>query len=157
MVVVSHDRHLLKTTTEVLLLVANGEVKEFDGDLDDYRDWLNQSEATLPVPISEDSAAMASAKTVDRKEQKRQEAEIRNARAAQRRPLENAIRAIDKDMEKLNSEKLRLHGLLNSEALYTEAQKEALKLALRQQADVEARIHELEEKWLLHQSELELL
>ena len=156
-VVVSHDRHLLKTTTEVLLLVANGEVKEFDGDLDDYRDWLNQSEATLPVPISDQNAPSPSAKMVDRKEQKRQEAEIRNTRAAQRRPLENAVRAIEKEMEKLNREKLSLHGLLNDEALYSDMRKEDLKLALRQQANVEARLNELEEKWLLHQSELELL
>ena len=156
-VVVSHDRHLLKTTTEVLLLVANREVKEFDGDLDDYRDWLNQTDASAADATSNKNVPPPSAKAIDRKEQKKQQAEVRNARAAQRRPLESALRAIEKEMEKLNREKLRLTDLLNSENIYADAGKEALKLALRQQVEVAAKLNELEEKWLHRQSELEML
>ncbi len=40
MLVVSHDRHLLKSTTDEFLLVADGKVQAFDGDLDDYSRWL---------------------------------------------------------------------------------------------------------------------
>src|SRR5689334_20851979 len=45
LVLVSHDRHLLRATTEKLLIVANRTLAEFDGDLDDYRDWLLKRDA----------------------------------------------------------------------------------------------------------------
>ncbi|NWG75617.1 MAG: hypothetical protein HXY24_13610, partial [Rubrivivax sp.] len=46
-VLVSHDRHLLRATCDELWLVANGKVTPFDGDLDDYADWLSQSRAAI--------------------------------------------------------------------------------------------------------------
>ena len=152
-VVVSHDRHLLKTTTESLLLVANGAVTEFDGDLDDYRNWLNQAESTPADTL----APTLIVSTTDRRDQKRQAAEQRNARSAKRRPLENAVRVIEKEMEQLHAEKTRLDGLLATDALYGEGRKEDLKLALRQQAEINTRSSELEENWLLRQTELEML
>ena len=152
-VVVSHDRHLLKTTTETLLLVANGAVTEFDGDLDDYRNWLNQAES---APNAEATLSLSVSAT-DRRDQKRQEAEARNALSAKRRPLENAVRAIEKEMARHQTEKARLDGLLATDALYSEGRKEDLKRALRQQAEINARLSELEENWLLRHTELELL
>ena len=150
-VVVSHDRNLLRTTTESLWLVAHGAVIEFDGDLDDYRAWLNQAQTA-----SDDTPTLSTI-AVDRRDQKRQEAQTRNARSAQRRPLENAVRAIEKEIEKLNAEKIRLEALLATDAVYGEGRKEDLKLALRQQAQINAKLSELEESWLLRQSELEML
>ena len=155
--VVSHDRHLLKTTTEMLLLVANGEVKEFDGDLDDYRVWLNQAESPPYPPANNQATNGSNEKTSDRKEQKRQEAETRNARSAQRRPLEIALREIEKTLGKLNEEKQSLDRLLASESIYLDARKEELKLALRRQAELGAKLDEFEEQWLMHQHELETL
>jgi ATP-binding cassette subfamily F protein 3 len=49
MVLVSHDRHLLRATCDELWLVADGKVTPFDGDLDDYADWLNQSRAAEKI------------------------------------------------------------------------------------------------------------
>jgi ATP-binding cassette, subfamily F, member 3 len=149
--VVSHDRNLLRTTTESLWLVANGSVTEFDGDLDDYRVWLNQSQ-----PESNDTPSL-SVNAVDRREQKRQEAQQRNARSAQRRPLENQVRTLEKEIAKLNAEKIRFDALLASDALYGEGRKEDLKLALRQQAETNAKLIDLEDSWLQRQSELEML
>ncbi len=40
LVVVSHDRHLLRATTDEFIIVADGKLQPFDGDLDDYKDWL---------------------------------------------------------------------------------------------------------------------
>ena len=143
---------MLKTTTETLLLVANGAVTEFDGDLDDYRAWLNQAEST---PDAEPTRSLSVSAT-DRRDQKRQEAEARNALSAKRRPLENAVHAIEKEMERHHAEKTRLDGLLATDALYSEGRKDDLKRALRQQAEINARLRELEENWLLRQAELEL-
>jgi ATP-binding cassette, subfamily F, member 3 len=152
-VVVSHDRHLLKTTTELLLLVANGAVTEFEGDLDDYRNWLNQAEAKSDAAETPTLSVAAT----DRRDQKRQQAEARNARSVQRRPLENAVRALEREIDKLHAEKTRLDGLLATGALYTDDRREDLKLTLRQQAEVGAKLSELEEEWLLRQTELEML
>src|SRR5438477_7014249 len=49
LVLVSHDRHLLRATTDKLLIVANGTLREFDGDLEDYRDWLLKREPATKV------------------------------------------------------------------------------------------------------------
>ena len=152
-VVVSHDRHLLKTTTELLLLVANGAVTEFEGDLDDYRNWLNQAESKFDDAL----APSLNTSSADRRDQKRQEAEARNARSVQRRPLESAVRALEKEMERLRTEKIRLDALLATDALYGKGRKEDLKLALRQQTEINATLRELEEQWLLRQTELEML
>ncbi len=155
MVVVSHDRNLLKTTTDVLLLVAHGEVNEFAGDLEDYRDWLNRNESMLEV--NGGLGASASEKLVDRKEQKRLEAEERNLRSVRRRPLERALREIETTLEKINLEKAKLDAQLVAGDIYSDANKEELKLILRRQAEVETRLAELEEQWLIRQHELENL
>lgn len=156
-VVVSHDRNLLKTTTDMLLLVANGAVTEFEGDLDDYRDWLNRSDGVGNDPQSGEIAAPAGEKVVDRKEQKRLEAEERNARSSQRRPLERALRDIETALEKANLEKTRLDALLAAGDIYSDANKVELKVTLRRQAEVVATLSELEDKWLTCQNELENL
>ncbi len=152
-VVVSHDRHLLKTTTESLLLVANGAVTEFEGDLDDYRNWLNQTESKS-YGIQEPTLSVGAQ---DRRDQKRQQAEARNARSVQRRPLENAVRALEREIDKLHTEKIQVDGLLATGALYSDSRKEDLKLTLRRQAEISAKLSELEEQWLLRQTELEML
>ena len=126
---------------------------EFDGDLDDYRNWLNQAES---APNAEATLSLSVSAT-DRRDQKRQEAEARNALSAKRRPLENAVRAIEKEMARHQTEKARLDGLLATDALYSEGRKEDLKRALRKQAEINARLSELEENWLLRHAELELL
>ncbi len=67
------------------------------------------------------------------------------------------MRALEKKIEQLHAEKTRLDGLLATGALYGEGRKEDLKLALRQQAEINAKLSELEQNWLLRQTELELL
>src|SRR6185295_12402434 len=70
LVVVAHDRHLLRATTDALWLVADGRVVPFDGDLDDYRDWVLERSRRSAEP-GESAAAS------NRKAQKRAEAEAR--------------------------------------------------------------------------------
>ena len=154
-VVVSHDRHLLKTTTESLIHIAAGRATEFDGDLDDYRRWVNQGEAALSSDAIEQPTPSPVA--TDRREQKRQEAAARNARSAQRKPIENELKKLERDMEKLRQEKARLDALLNSDDMYSDPRKEELKLALRRQAEANTQIETLEAQWLQRQTELEML
>ncbi|MCG6395514.1 ATP-binding cassette domain-containing protein, partial [Vibrio alginolyticus] len=79
-VVVSHDRHLLRSTTDDLYLVHDGQVEPFDGDLDDYQRWLADSQKQMrqsAEPAAENGEEKNTVTAQDRKEQKRREAEFR--------------------------------------------------------------------------------
>ena len=97
LVVVSHDRHLIRSTTDDLYLVHGGKVEPFDGDLEDYQQWLTdvQKQENQPEEAAKDNANSAQA----RKDQKRREAELRT----QTQPLRKEIARLEKEMEKLNA------------------------------------------------------
>ena len=154
LVLVSHDRHLLRATTDEFLIVADGGLKPFDGDLDDYRDWLFKTKLARPEP---ETAAPAPRDGVDRKEQKRQEAEARQRLSAQRKPIEARVRRLEELMERHNARQAELDAWLADSAAYAEANKDALKQALFEQAQVRKELEQLEGEWLERQAELERL
>jgi ATP-binding cassette subfamily F protein 3 len=141
LVVVSHDRYLLRTLTERFLLVAEGRVRPFDGDLDDYRAWLAQDlrgEAPAPGP----SAA------AERRTQRRLEAEERNRLSAQRRPLERELAALERRLADLNAERESLDATLADPAAYDEGAKARLKQHLLRRAEVVRAIEQVEQSWM---------
>ncbi len=148
LIVVSHDRHLLRTVTDELLLVAEGRTQPFDGDLDDYRDWLNaRQRAADPRNASNGNSA------VDRRDQKRQDAERRQQRAAQRKPLEQKIKKIEQRMDQLHAEQQTLDAALADPASYDDANKTRLKTWLLRKGETDRELAELEEEWLaLHEA-----
>src|SRR5690606_6713598 len=75
MLMVSHDRHLLRTTVDSFWIVADGKVQEFDGDLEDYREWLNQRNQAQRSEARQEAAENSGKENIDRKAQKRFEAE----------------------------------------------------------------------------------
>jgi ATP-binding cassette subfamily F protein 3 len=155
LIVVSHDRHLLRATTDQFLLVANHRLQPFDGDLDDYRDWLLQHAAEKRAQTAAVTAGAENPS--ERKEQKRVEAEARQKRAQQRKPLQNKINKLEEEMEKLNAEKAQLDTLLADPASYEPAQKSRLTDSLRRQAEVVAKLAQTETDWLEAQEALEEL
>ena len=157
LVLVSHDRHLLRATTDEFLIVADGGLKPFDGDLDDYRDWLFKTKLAKPEARASQPPTQAETPrdNVDRKEQKRQEAEARQRLSAQRKPIEARIRRLEELMERLNTRKRGLDAQLADPAIYAEARKETLKQALFEQAQVTRELEELEAEWLEQQAALE--
>ncbi|MEO4008038.1 ATP-binding cassette domain-containing protein, partial [Chromobacterium piscinae] len=96
LIVVSHDRSLLESTTDVFWLVSGGKVQPFDGDLEDYRQWRLAQLAENGKPSEGD------AQGVNRKEQKRQEAEARQQLAKQRKPLQSRLSKLEQEMDKLS-------------------------------------------------------
>jgi ATP-binding cassette subfamily F protein 3 len=148
LIVVSHDRHLLRTVTDELLLVAEGQAQPFDGDLDDYRDWLNaRQRAADPRNTGNGNNA------VDRRDQKRQDAERRQQLALQRKPLEQQIRKIEQCMEQLHGEQRTLNVALADPASYDDANKARLKEWLLQKGETDRQLTEREEEWLaLHEA-----
>ncbi len=164
LVVVSHDRHLLRATTDQFIIVADGRLQPFDGDLDDYRDWLFQTKLgkgtnVLPaahkqveIPVS---SPVSNGPTVDRRDQKRLEAEQRQKTAAQRKPIENKIKRLEEQIAKRNEQKAAVDAQLADSAMYEAANKAKLKLLLADQSFFTKDLAQLEADWLEQQEQLE--
>jgi ATP-binding cassette, subfamily F, member 3 len=150
LVVVSHDRYLLRATTDRLLLVGDARLGPFDGDLEDYRDWLAQR-------APQESAERPARDGPDRKEQRRIEAEARQRLAKQRRPLERRLAALEARMERLRAEKTDLEVRLADPSLYEDARKAVLKECLLDQARIAEALDAAEEEWLAVSEEMEEL
>ncbi len=156
MIVVSHDRHLLRTTTDEFLLVAEHRAQPFSGDLDDYRDWLNERQRILTrdtAPRDTNNGNSAS----ERREQKRQDAERRQQLAIKRKPLEQRIKKLEQQMETAHAEQTRLQNELLEPTLYEDANKNQLKALLLRKAQTDKGLEDIESEWLEAQETLEAI
>jgi ATP-binding cassette subfamily F protein 3 len=143
MVLVSHDRHLLRTTCDSFCLVSDGGLKPFDGDLEDYRKWLDQSASAEKVSRQETAKAAApSAKAAE-------------PRRSSERNLSREIEQLERRMAQLNEEKTRLDARLADPAIYQSAERAALQKSTVRQAEVIRLLTEAEEKWLVLHEALE--
>ena len=149
-VLVSHDRHLLRVTVDRLVLVYDGRVDDFAGSLDDYPGWLAEQNRQARVS-SRDSTAVTSAAA--RKDRKRQEAEQRR----QLQPLRKKIRAAEATLAQLHARQEQLQQSLADPAVYTDAQKPQLKALLLEKAELDSRCEALEAQWLQDSERLETL
>ncbi len=154
---VSHDRHLLRTTVDDFWIVADGKVTEFDGDLEDYRDWLAARNADARSEARLEQLASADAPAVDRKAQRRQEAEQRQRLSTLRRPLETRLKNVEADMEKTGARLAALDALIADPGLYSEERRAERLKALEEHGELSKRHAQLEEQWLSLQEELEAL
>ena len=169
LVVVSHDRHLLRATTDEFIIVANGRLQPFDGDLDDYKDWLFKTKlgkGTDLLPLPKAAAAVAAAPVApvpaappvppaERKEQKRLGAEERQRVAALKKPLENRLKRVDEQMAKLNAKKADIDARLLDPTIYDADKKDTLKTLVADQAFCVRDLATLENEWLELQEQLE--
>ena len=162
LVLVSHDRHLLRATTDQFMIVADGRLQPFDGDLDDYRDWLFKTKlAKLDAPLpalaanSIEKLSVASESREDRQERRKQEAEERQRLSALRKPIESRIKRLDEQMTKLNSRKSEVDAQLADPAIYDDVNKEELKTLILDQAYLAKELEQLETEWLEQQESLE--
>ncbi|KKO57425.1 miro-like family protein [Serratia ureilytica] len=152
LVVVSHDRHLLRSTTDDLYLVHDGQVEPFEGDLDDYQQWLidlQRQESQQDAPEKESGSNSAQA----RKDQKRREAEFRT----QTQPLRKQIAKLEQQMEKLGAELAAVEEQLADSALYDISRKAELTDCLQKQSQAKSALEETEMTWLDAQEQLEQL
>ena len=166
LILVSHDRHLLRASTDQFMLVAKHRLEPFDGDLDEYRDWLlqhaaqtraaakaaNQAGAVATNESARDGEAQAGG---NRKDQRREEAQARQKLSHLKKPLQTRIAKLEKEMDALNGEKAALDAFVADTASYEPAMKAKLTDALKRQAEVAARLEALEVQWLEAQEELE--
>ena len=150
LVVVSHDRHLLRNTVEEFYLVHDKKVEEFKGDLEDYQKWLNEQNSTSENKVSEKVGDNENS-VQNRKEQKRREAELRQQTA----PLRKKITQLEEKMNKFSSELANIENQLADTELYNAENKEKLTALLAQQVDVKKALDDVETEWMTAQEELE--
>ncbi len=151
LIVVAHDRHLLRATTDELWRVHDGGIEPFDGDLDDYRDWVLAERRR--VQRAESSAAAtaipgAAADGADRRTQKRQAAAARQQRADARRPFTARQSAIEAELATLGAEKQALDAWLATPEAYAESGKPRLVETMERAGALIWTLARLEAEWL---------
>ena len=153
LILVSHDRHLLRATTDEFLIVADGTLSSFDGDLDDYRDWLfkTKADSNAAPNLSSPNVNQAS----DRKEQKRNEAQQRQRLSNERKPLEKRLQKIELEMSDIQKNKLTIETALADSTIYDSERKDELKQLLDTEATHTQKLDKLESEWLQIQQALE--
>ena len=150
MVIVSHDRHLLRSTADEFYLVHGGRVEAFDGDIDDYHKWLleqerNQAAADKPAEAGVFSAAA-------RKDQKRREAEFRQAI----RPLKQQLEKLEARMEKIQLRLQQIETDLADPEIYTDGAKPKLTALLAEQGPLTGELEAIELEWMTLSEDLQL-
>lgn len=150
MILVSHDRSLIEATTDQFLLIDSGSLKTFDGDLNDYRSWRFAQENAATAPASSNQSQ-------NRKDIKRQEAQIRQEKAKHSKPLVQKIAQAEKDMANLQQQQSLYDEFLAQENAYLPENKAKLQEVLTQTAEIKVKLQDLEEQWLHWQEELETI
>jgi len=150
LVVVSHDRYLLEGVADQFMLVADGGVEPFAGDLDDYGQWLRSSAKQGEVSTNHD-AGDVQRQSLNRKEQRRLDAEQRKQQA----PLKRMVARLEQEIEKLEVKKSELEERLAQPEIYEDSAKQKLKVVLQEQREVEQELENKEELLLAHYGDLE--
>ena len=154
-VLVSHDRHLLRTVANELHVVHAGRAAPFDGDLEDYAKWLADADSAnsgSAAPASSASPSSAAAESAEaRKQRKREEAERRNRLT----PLKAAIDKCERELERLTKERAEIETALQSPELYAEASKDRLRQLTEKQGRLARELEQVEAQWLENSERLE--
>ena len=150
---VSHDRHLLRSTTDEFMIVADGSISEFDGDLDDYQQWLTDKKATerqeSTLAKQQDRLATTDESThIDRRARRRQEAEERQRLGILKKPLIKELKQIESKLEKASERLEVLQKAMSDENFYSDENRDNRIAQLSEHGQLEAQKNQLEERWL---------
>ncbi|TEW53526.1 ABC transporter ATP-binding protein [Psychromonas sp. RZ22] len=151
MVVVSHDRHLLRTTIDDLYLVHDKKVEPFSGDLDDYHQWLSDQQRIEKQ--SDQTTEKTVSASANRKDQKRLEAEFRKKLT----PYKKQLTAAEKNMDSYSERLTTIEEQLSDSTLYEQENKKMLTDLLKEQGEVKEALEEAEMLWMEAQEQIELL
>ncbi len=154
-ILVSHDRALLRATCDEFILVANGKAEPFDSDLEGYSQWLNEQrlkekQATLAIDSEITNKNGGGLKRALSKAE-------RQARIVERRPLVKELDLIELNIAKWQTDKKTCDERLNDPALYSSTDKTELQALLKKQAELSNQIDAAEERWLDLHEQLEAM
>jgi ATP-binding cassette subfamily F protein 3 len=151
LVLVSHDRHLLRAATDQLWLVHDGRVGLFDGDLDEYAALVLASRR-----VAREGELRPAAEAVNRREERREAARERQRLADARRPVQQKIDRLEDEIARLTTELRELDARLAAPDFYSGAG-DAVADALRARGTLATRLDQLESRWLSLHGELEAI
>jgi ATP-binding cassette subfamily F protein 3 len=157
-ILVSHDRHLLRTVADEFYVVHGGRVQPFDGDLEDYAQWLAaQASASRAVESSGAAASAVGASPADSAETRRQRRREDAQRRAALSPLKAQLANLEKQLDTLARETQQVQAALTAAELYTDAAKSRLRELLDKQIQLARDTERIESQWLAGGEALEAL
>ncbi|EPN5229712.1 ABC transporter ATP-binding protein [Vibrio cholerae] len=151
MVIVSHDRYLLRATTDDLYLVHDHQVGPFDGDLNDYYKWLTDQQKAERKETQPTNTANSANSAAAKKEQKRREADFRKLTA----PIRKKLTQLEEKFDKLNHVVSEMEAQLSDTSLYEAQNKATLTEVLAKQAAAKSELEQVELEWMAEQETLE--
>jgi len=151
LVVISHDRHLLRSVCDELLIVHDGIVDRFDRSLDDYPAWLREQQNSAGE-TQDPGKQRAETEPASRKQQRQEEARLRQLL----KPLTDRVRQIEEEIELHRGELRGLETTLLDVSLYSDdTRKDELNSTLRRQAELQSAVESLEWQWFEASEQLE--
>ncbi|WP_263576697.1 ATP-binding cassette domain-containing protein [Acinetobacter pseudolwoffii] len=159
-VLVSHERQLIASVCDELLLVHNGQCREFDGDLTAYADWLRQARIEMikngqkpAEPVKSQVEVKATISKLDKEAQRKEVARQRELS----RPIRKNIEKCETQISKLQPRLAEIESLLGDSALYDASRKNDLLKLMNEQTELKAKLETAEEQMLELMMELESL
>lgn len=155
LILVSHDRGLITSVCDSLILVANGRADEFTGDMADYAEHLKQArlEKQARSNAVSESKPPNDTKELSKEEKRKLAAQYRNKTA----PLRKQIDKLEKQLVKHSENLANIETQLSNQSLYDDANKDKLLALLAEQTDAQKQLAEVEESLLMAMDELENL
>jgi ATP-binding cassette, subfamily F, member 3 len=158
LILVSHDRHLLRATADELWLVANGGVREFDGDLEDYRAWLNDARKSEPKAAEVKKAEVLAPEPLRSQRDDRKEKAAERIRLTElRKPLQQRVQRLEKKMADVQAQLAQLNTALADPALYESGEGDKIAQFTQDQAYAARELEALESEWLELQAQMEAI
>ena len=145
-ILIAHDRYLLESCVDEFYLVANGRVTDFDGDIDDYQQWLNDDKKQTVK-----ANKVISEPQIDKKQQRKEQAELRKKAS----PLRKQADKFEKLVQKGQNELSEVEARLADSEIYQAEHKAELTTLLKQQAKLTQAIEEHEMEWLDLEEQIE--
>ena len=152
-IVVSHDRHLLRNTVDQFLLIADGKAEAFDDDLDAYSRWIMAQRKEANNQPTQNVNTVSAEPVANKKEQRQQAAELRK----KLNPITNAIKKIERQISDFETKLAAIEDSLSDTSLYEDGNKDKLQQLLIDQGELRQQHEHAEEQWFELNQELEEL
>ncbi len=146
-ILIAHDRYLLESCVDEFYLVANGQVTDFTGDIDDYQQWLNDDKKSTFTQ----NKVKPQEKSVDKKQLRQQQAELRKKAA----PLKKKADVLEKKVQQWQIKLAEVETLLSNPDMYQGENKAELTKQLKMQGKLKSDIEENEMLWLELEEQIE--
>ena len=150
LVVISHDRHLLRNTVDEFWCVHDGRVEPFDGTLEDYHAFI-KNPANTSVPVNTAGPTIQADRNIDKKAQRQQAAQVRQQQGS----IKKVIDRLEKSLLQTQNRLTEIEHALADTTLYEAQAKAQLQLLLEEQGKLRKQVDEIETDWFVAQEAME--